>query len=329
MNSSTWVVIVNYRSAQLAKECLAKLVPQAQDARVSRIVVVDNASGDGSVGQLEDAVRANGWGGICEILPQPRNGGFAYGNNAVLRQCLESPSAPAYVMLLNPDTAPCPGAIATLVAFMDANAKAGIAGTRLLDEHGATVRSAHAFPTPLGELESGASLGLLSRMMKSKVVSPPPRDVSHACDWVSGASMIIRRKVLEDIGVMDEGYFLYFEEVDYCRRVKSAGWEIWQVPDAAVVHREGSVTGIVLPGARRPYYWFDSRRRYFLKWHGIHGLLAADLLWALGRASLRLRLIVGLGARRETTSPGGFARDLIWGDVKAVFLRERRLNRHA
>lgn len=150
---------------------------------------------------------------------------------------------------------------------------------------------------------------------------PEPRDAAAAgaerCGWVSGAALCVRGGVLGRVGMMDEGFFLYFEEVDLCRRAVEAGWEVWTAPGARVVHLEGSATGITQRRKRRPKYWFDSRRRYFLKHHGVLGLAAADLMWLIGRGSLRLRAVVGLGKDVEPMPPR-FTRDLLTGDLGAM-----------
>jgi GT2 family glycosyltransferase len=138
----------------------------------------------------------------------------------------------------------------------------------------------------------------------------------HRCDWVSGASFMIRRRVLEEIGGLDEGYFLYFEEADYCTRARAAGWSVWFVPGACIVHREGAATGIGDASRRRPQYWFESRRRYFIKHFGVAGLLAADALWAIGRGSLAMRRVLRLGRGGAEAEPRRFARDLLWGDAR-------------
>jgi hypothetical protein len=127
---------------------------------------------------------------------------------------------------------------------------------------------------------------------------------------------MIRRQVLEEIGALDEGYFLYFEEADFCTRARAAGWSVWCVSRSRVVHREGAATGIRDASRRRPEYWFDSRRRYFIKHFGVAGLLAADLLWAIGRGSLAMRRMLRLGRGGEEAEPSCFARDLLWGDAR-------------
>ena len=173
-------------------------------------------------------------------------------------------------------------------------------------------------PSPLGELEGAAELGVLSRLLSRHVVSPPLRDDTHACDWVSGACMAIRRETLDAVGGFDDKYFLYFEEVDFCRRAARAGWTCWFVADARVVHFEGAATGIKTARRRLPPYWFDSRRRFFLKSYGSAGLLAADALRCLGRASLLLRRALGLGGRRNAErEPMRVTLDLIASDARA------------
>ncbi len=311
-----WIVIVNYRTADLVVDCLRSLAPQTGDLGGGRVVIADNASGDGSVEKLHAAIATSGWSAWAEVLPLPRNGGFAYGNNAGIRVALEAGQPADYVMLLNPDTVVRPGALHALVDFMEAHPAAGIAGSLIENPDGGADRSAHRAPSPLGELDGAARLGVLSRLLHRYTVSPPLRDEAHACDWVSGAAMIVRRQVLEQVGPLDEGYFLYFEEVDFCCRARDAGWQVWYAPAARVLHLEGAATGIRAVAKRRPAYWYDSRRRFFVRHHGIIGLLAADLLWAAGRLSYLARLALGLAKRGN--DPQRFMLDLLWGDLRAL-----------
>jgi len=172
----------------------------------------------------------------------------------------------------------------------------------------------------LGELESGAHLGILSRAMIRYMVTPPMQETAHECDWVSGASMMVRREVFEQIGLLDEGYFLYFEEADFCLRARKAGWQIWFVPESRVVHLEGAATGIQQTTRRRPAYWYNSRRRYFIKHLGVTGLILADALWTVGRTSLVLRRLFRLGSGGDGLGdPKWFAFDLLWGDLRSLF----------
>ena len=129
---------------------------------------------------------------------------------------------------------------------------------------------------------------------------------------------MIRKQVIADIGWLDEDFFLYFEEVDFCRRAQQAGWECWYVPDSRVIHLEGASTGIRALSKRRSRYWYDSRRRFFVKHYGVAGLLAADALRAIGRLSFMLRKGLHLCANRQDSSPKWFMFDLLWGDLSAL-----------
>jgi len=227
------------------------------------------------------------------------------------------------VVLLNPDAVVRAGTLARLIDELGTRPRAGIAGAAIEGPDGELVVSAHVTPSPLGELEASAGFAPLTRLLSRHVVSPPPSGVSRECDWVSGACMAIRREVLDAIGPFDEGFFLYYEEVDFCRRAARAGWTCWFVPDARVVHFEGAATGITHARRRLPAYWFDSRRRFFLKSYGAPGLLAADLLRCLGRGSLVLRRTLGLGGRRNAErEPVRATRDLVASDIRALWRGE-------
>lgn len=317
--SNIWITIVNFRTAELTINCLRALSAQVDDLADIRVVVVDNNSGDGSVIKLSTAVECEKWSSWVSIMPLDRNGGFAFGNNASIRIALASIKQVDYFMLLNPDTVAQPGAIKALVDFMDACPDVGIAGSQLSKANGDVECSAHTFPSPLNELDGAARLGIITRLLSRYVVSPPSRALAYPCDWVSGASMIIRRQVIEDIGLMDERYFLYFEEVDFCCRANHAGWKCWHVPNSRVMHLEGASTGIHATAKRRAGYWYDSRRRFFVKHYGIAGFVAADVLWTIGRLSFLLRKSLHLGAKNQRDSvPKWFMFDLLWGDLRAV-----------
>lgn len=292
---SLLVIIVNYRTADLVIDCLRSLEPELAGQPGARVVVTDNASGDGSVAQLEEAVIVNGWGGWAVIQPLDRNGGFAAGNNAAIEPALAMAEPPRYVLLLNPDTIVRPGAIGALLVFLEAHPWVGLAGSRLEDPDGTPQRSAFRFPTVLSELENGLRFGLVSRLLNRWIVAPPVPAVAGPTDWVAGACLIVRREVFEAIGLLDEGYFMYFEEVDFCRRARQAGWPCWYVPSARVVHLVGQSSGVTNTKGqrrRRPSYWFVARRRYFRTHLGRGRTLLADLAWSVGYATYRVRCVL-------------------------------------
>jgi hypothetical protein len=216
--------------------------------------------------------------------------------------------------MLNPDTTVKPGSIACLAAFLRSRPDAGIAGALIENEHGYCMTSAHADPSPLGELHGAAQFGLLSRWPLRRLAEQQTAE-PRRCDWVSGACMVVRREVLESVGPLDEGYFLYFEEVDYCVRARRQGWSCWFVPAARVVHFEGASTGIRLARRRRPAYWYASRRRFFVKCYGAFGLLLADFLWAIGRLTLVLRRALRLGGRSGQDEEPARLGGLLFGEA--------------
>jgi GT2 family glycosyltransferase len=324
----TCIVIVNYRTAALVADCLHSLVPQVGDLAGGRVLVIDNDSGDGSREAIAATVADQGWQAWVQVLSGGRNGGFSFGNNIGICEALSADPPPDCVLLLNPDTVVRPGAIAALVSFMRTNPQAGIVGSQLENAAGGIECSAHRAPSPLGDLDAGARLGVLSRLLERHVISPPVSPQAHPCDWVSGASMLVRREVLRDIGLMDEGFFLYFEEVDYCCRARAAGWQVWYAPESRVLHLEGASTGIHAKARRRARYWYDSRRRFFVKHHGVAGLLLADGLWAAGRLSFLLRRALRLGGHNDVhADPRWFMFDLLWGDLRALLAGRLRIDR--
>lgn len=318
MSRRLWVIIVNYRTPALAIACLASLSDEIVCLPGSKVMVVDNDSGDGSVASISRAIAEQNWGRWAEVVPMARNGGFAFGNNAGLSAALAAVDGPDFILLLNPDTVVKPLLLATLVAFMEAHPRCGIAGCRIEDSDGSVGCSAHNFPSPVSEFEQGLRFGPVSRWLGKYVVSPSLPSVAHRCDWVSGACLMLRRDVLEQVGLMDEGYFLYFEEVDYCRLSALHGWEIWFTPDTGVVHLEGASTGIDDRRKRRAGYWYDSRRRFFTRHYGVAGLLLADLLWVVGRVGYLVRMVLTPTEKSRHCEPLGYARDLLLGDLYAL-----------
>lgn len=310
-NKDVLVAIVNYATPHLVLDCLASLAAELGQSPRFRVVVADNASPDDSVARLEGAIRANGWSDWVTILPLPRNGGFAYGNNAAIQHGVAAGGSPDFVWLLNSDTVVRPGALAKLLAFLERRPRAGIVGSRLEDPDGTAQLSAFRFHSVLSEFESSMRLGLLSRLLDRWRVAPPIAEVEKQFDWVSGASMLIRAETLRDTGPMDEAYFLYYEETDFCLRARQAGWECWYEPASRVVHLVGTSTGVTdrkSRSRRRAGYWFHSRQRYFIKHHGLATSVAADLAVVVGTAFWLLR---ARAQRKPSEYPERFLSDLI------------------
>ena len=279
-------VVVSYKTSDLVKNLLDSLAreraPEADRGVLLRALVVDNASGDAE--PIQRAVDDAGYRDWVTVIAAPRNGGFAYGNNLGFRHGFESAPVPDYFFLLNPDTEVRRGAITALVRFLDQHPEAGIVGSSFESQDGRPWLFAYRYPSWLSELDNGLRLGVVSKLLRKHIVLRPMGDVPEQVDWFPGASMMLRRQVIEDVGGMDENYFLYFEETDLCRKVKAAGWTIWYVPESRVMHIVGQSTGgtIDRQGKQRlPPYWFESRRRYFTKNHGLLYAMATDAVFFL------------------------------------------------
>ncbi len=308
------VVLVTFRSARLAIECLRSIdTERSASAREIRAVVVDNASGDLPV--VAEAVAGNHWGSWVSVLLAPRNGGFAYGNNLGIRCALErNPSD--YLLLLNPDTEVRAGAIETLARFLDAHPEIGIAGSGFENLDGSEWPIAFRFPSLLSELCAALDVGPVTRIFARWAVARQMSRLAQPTDWICGACMMIRPAVIRSIGGFDEGYFLYFEETDFCLRAKRAGFPTWYVPESRVMHIGGQSTGVTERNSRPrrlPGYWFESRRRYFRTALGRGRAVTADLLVLL---LYPLGWLKRLALGRSSASVPHFWRDLARASVQ-------------
>jgi N-acetylglucosaminyl-diphospho-decaprenol L-rhamnosyltransferase len=306
------VVIVNYRTAGLTIDCLRSLVDEvAAIPGGCRVVVTDNASGDDSIARIESAIRKNGWSRWATLVPLPNNGGFAWGNNQAIAPALGSADPPAFIYLLNPDTLMKPGGIRELLNFLEKNPKVGIAGGATVNRDGIPLSTGFRFHTVLGELEGGLRLGLASKILHNHIVATGAHTKPDQVDWVVGASMMIRREVFDAIGLFDDQYFMYFEEVDFCMRAKRGGWGVSVVPKSEIVHLVGASSGIQMAAQnqkRRPRYWFDSRHRFFIRNYGIFRTILADVAFASGFV---VHSVLSMIRRRPRTDPPWLLWDFI------------------
>lgn len=307
----TLIVIVNFRSARLTSDCLHSLAKENPTNSDFEVVVVDNGSGDDSVESLRAEITTHQWHPWCRVLDRQINDGFAAGNNAAIEPALLDIQPPREILLLNPDTIVHPGFLEPLRSFLADHPDVGIVGSRLEDPDGSPQQSAFRFPGICSELERGMKLGIASKVLANYLVAPAVRDVIHPCDWVAGASMLVRSDVFKTAGVMDSGYFLYFEEVEFCLRARRAGWRTWYVPESRVVHLVGQSSGLDGNKPREkpmPAYWFASRRRYFEMCHGWIYARIADLGWLAGHLSWRVRRVL---QRRPNDEPSRILGDFI------------------
>ena len=271
------VSIVNTNSRELLLACLASLA--GADAE---IVVLDNASEDGSA----DAVRERF--PRVRLLAQEFRAGFAANHNTVIRE-----TSGRYVYVLNEDTTADDWGLARIVAYLDAHPRVAALGPRLAYPNGSQQASAWRFPTPLVSTLSVLTLGKVG-------VTQSHGDTPHSVDWVTGAALVLRREALEEIGLFDEEFFLYSEEVDLQLRLHRAGWEAHFFPEVTVVHHESQFSAAI-PDRRINEMW-RSRHRYWRKHHTVAGArvaaIATGAQYALRAAfSPLIRNRRGLGGR--------------------------------
>lgn len=295
------IIIVNYCSAPLTLACLESLAAERDGDADFDVVVVENDSPDDSYGALSEGIAAQSWGEWVSLERSSKNGGFAYGVNTGVRAGLSRNRRPDAFLLLNPDTYLRPRALDVLTDTLRADPDLGIVGSRLEDPDGTQQHSRFRFPNIGNQFADGLRVGFVHQMLGDLATCPPLVDKAHDIDWLAGASMLIRREVFERVGLFDEDFFLYFEELDFTRRAAAAGWRTRYAPDSKVVHLVGQSTGVTARHARpgrTPSYWFESRNRYFRKHHSPAYKLAADAAFMLGRSAHHV-LRVLRGRRNE------------------------------
>ena len=303
---SVATVIVNYRTPDLAIECLGALAMQRNETPGLKAIIVDNRSDDGSSEKLAEAVADPAFAHWVEFVPLALNGGFGWGNNQAILRLLRKPDPPEFIHLLNPDTIVKPGAVSSLVSLLRRMPRVGAVGSRLIEPDGHVAGSAFRFPTVAREFVRGShTLGLGRLLGIAGAVMPQ----AHAgpVDWVTGASVMFRTQALREAGLFDDGFFLYFEEVELMWRLRRAGWAVWAEPASRVLHIGGAATGldsgnkaVIRP---LPDYWFESRARYFALTGGRARALFANLAWLAGNLFWSVRKLLGSGNRMFDT-PG-------------------------
>lgn len=291
MTARVSAVVVNWNTRQLLERCLESLA-DAGAGLVDETIVVDNASTDDSARMVREGFPS------VRLIESVRNEGFARANNRGVRAAHGE-----YVLLLNTDAFLAAGALRAMIALMDLLPEAGLVGARLQNADGTFQASHTPFPTLWREFLILSSLG--RALFGPWYPSRGPGDSRPLLvDYVEGACMLARRHAYLFVGGFDEGYFMYAEDVDLCRAIRDAGWEVWYQPDAVVTHLGGGSSG-----GRRPEREADlyrSRVRYQRKYHGnpaARALKAMILATALAKLALHGGLRMLSGGRRGRTVP--------------------------
>lgn len=310
------VVVLNYKTASLAVTA-AKSAAAALAGYGGAIMIVDNDSQDGSFEQMQREVQASDWpaGLNVQVLQSGQNGGFGAGNNFGIRAGLAVCPEAEFVYILNPDARVEAITISALVDYLNTHPKAAIAGSWIYGEDGADHCSAFRFPGLASEFESAIRMGPVTRLLANYVLPVHVPDASGPVGWIVGASMLARTRVLDEIGLFDETFFLYFEETDLCLRAHRAGYEVHFVRDSRTCHI-GSVSTGMKTWRRTPGYWYESRWYYYSKNHGRAYAVGATLFNLMGTSLWRLRRLL---ERKPNTDADRFLRDLIAHDLRALF----------
>jgi GT2 family glycosyltransferase len=289
------VVIVSFNTRDLLARCLRTLLAELEGIS-SEVFVVDNASSDGSPDMVESEFPS------VRLIRSPVNRGFGAANNIALRL-----ATGRYAILLNSDAFPEPDAFRRAIAHMDANPNVALGGARLIGRDGGWQPSGRLFPSLLNDFLTLS--GLSARFPYSPFFGRADRtwaDVNRSAevDWVPGAFSIIRRSALERVGLFDEAFFFYYEEVDLCVRLKQSGYKVWYYADVVVVHLGGESSKKVTSqqfsesGAQLAAWRMRSAFLYYRKHHGMLARAAKELerLWYFGRV---------LKNRLQYSSPSG------------------------
>jgi len=290
MVSDIVISIINYRTAQLTIDCARSVLAQIGEVD-GIVVIVDNSSNDGSVPVLENWMAALPAGAPVRLVRSPVNTGFSGGHNLGMAEARAK-----YYLLLNSDAVLAPGFLKRILKGARAHPEAGFIAPRLEGEDGKTQTSFFRFPGVLSEFIRGANSGPITRALAAHDVSLGSDPNLEEVDWVSFACVLLNGAMVDEIGPMDEGFFLYFEDAEYCLRARRAGWRIQHCPDAVAVHFRGGsgpVKDLARKRSRLPAYYYSSRTRFMYQAHGWAGLWAANTLWVVGRGMAELRRILG------------------------------------
>lgn len=318
------IVVVSWNVKTLLAACLQSIYASlsAPDAPSCEVIVVDSASSDGSAEMVQSEFPQ------VRLLAQQENVGFTRGNNLAIAQ-----SHGRYLLLLNPDTVVIGPALAKMVAYMDTHPQVGVLGPQLLNPDGSVQSSRRRFPTLATAFWESTVLHEwfpYNAAARRYHMQDRPDDEEQEVDWVTGACFLVRREALARVGLLDEGFFMYSEELDLAYRIKRAGWRVVYLPSAQVIHHEGQSSAQVKAASH--IYFQSSKVRFVRKYLGptraevlrwfllgtyVYQWLREGAKWLLGSKRTlrrdRMRAYVQVlrsGLKRSTRvdSPTGMAR---------------------
>lgn len=281
-NNDVSIIIVNWNTCDILHDCLASI---ARETALSyEIIVVDNASTDGSAEMVRTSFPN------VTLIVNSENRGFAAANNQGLREAIGTK-----LLLLNPDTIILDAAIDRLSAWLDTQQDVGCVGCQVFEDETTVQRTCFADPNPLNLalVEFGClKLASLHPFFGRPDYENWDRDTEREVDVVSGMFMLVPRRILDEVGYLDEAFFVYSEEADWCRRIRGAGWRCVFTPEARILHLEGGGKSTVQIRSRMYVQMQKSKIIYLRKHYGLNGAVAGRVIF-LGSSLLRLLLVAG------------------------------------
>lgn len=256
------IIIVSWNTRDALKRCLQSVYAHVPPISFE-VIVVDNASEDGSPEMVAKKFPK------AKLIRSKTNLGFAGGNNLGLRE-----SHGRFVMLLNSDAQLTPGSVARMIEFMDAHPEVGLIGPKLLSPDGTLQINGQRFPTFVREVLGVLRVSKLVPSLAKLGWGRDDFDRNAEVDSLAGACMLARKEAVDSVGLLDERFFMYFEDVDWCRRIKKAGWKVWYIGEVSIVH--GWAQSAKKQGIMRSHYMLHRSRCLYFRKH--HGLVQAALI---------------------------------------------------
>jgi len=314
MNSKTLsthkvaIITVTYNSANFIEQYLESVALYLQNSD-HQLFLVDNQSSDNTVDIAQQFAQTHQLTAQIHVIPSNDNLGFGKGCNLGVEHA--KPHQPTHLWFLNPDTIIFEDTGPALIQLLEENPKIDFTGSTLVDKNNVPRPGAYRFPTALNVFLSMITLGILDKLFHKHTTAIPVENQAVEADWLTGASFLVKYDCFESLEGFDPQYFLYFEEVDLFFRAKKKGFMVSSCPNSRVFHISGASTGINNKDTeikRRPSYWFESRRHYYIKNYGKAYFLLVDLSFFLGFFLKRLRSFI---QQKDAKLPQYFARDTL------------------
>ena len=284
------ISIINYKTEELTIAAVRSVLDDL-GSRPAKVVIVDNASGDGSAEVIQRWLDTLNDDRVTLCL-SPTNSGFSGGHN----QGLTAAQGADYFLILNSDALIRPGFFNALDNAIAKHPDAGLIAPQLEWEDGTPQVSCFRFASPASELIRGAETGPVSRLLNRYDIALPTPPDPLLIEWASFACILVKGDMVRQIGLMDQGYFLYFEDAEYALRANNAGWKTVYDPAARVVHFRGGsgpVKSLQVAKKRLPDYYWRARSRFLRQAHGPFGPVMSNICWMLGRLIAQMRRLSG------------------------------------